>query len=207
MSPAFSINTLFMLALPIAIAVAVLAVVGKRGTGVFKKQGVAWGLTVLMIFAAIGIGYARSPANSPRPEPGLVQGPGSMPSYVRDDAGVLSAETVRELDRRNQRLWERYSVSIGVVTTGSAQRDLYQYAMKASEEMGLGGYDMIVVMDIGGDNYWLLQGNDISREFTDEDCTGYAYEYLEYDFARGMYGDAALELTQALERWYETYFD
>ena len=34
-----------------------------------------------------------------------------------------------------------------------------------------------------------------------------SYEYLEYDFARGMYGDAALELTQALERWYETYFD
>ena len=186
-----------MLVTPVTLAVIILAVVGKRGTGVFKKQGVAWGLTVLMIFAAIGIGYARAPANSPRPEPGLVQGPGSMPSYVRDDAGVLSAETVRE----------RYSVSIGVVTTGSAQRDLYQYAMKASEEMGLGGYDMIVVMDIGGDNYWLLQGNDISRDLTNEDCTDYAYEYLEYDFARGMYGDAALELTQALERWYETYFD
>ena len=196
-----------MLVTPVTLAVIILAVVGKRGTGVFKKQGVAWGLTVLMIFAAIGIGYAKAPANSPRPEPGLVQGPGSMPSYVRDDAGVLSAETVRELDRRNQRLWERYSVSIGVVTTGSAQRDLYQYAMKASEEMGLGGYDMIVVMDIGGDNYWLLQGNDISRDLTNEDCTDYAYEYLEYDFARGMYGDAALELTQALERWYETYFD
>ena len=47
----------------------------------------------------------------------------------------------------------------------------------------------------------------ISRDLTNEDCTDYAYEYLEYDFARGMYGDAALELTQALERWYETYFD
>ena len=197
-----------MLVTPVTLAVIILAVVGKRGTGVFKKQGVAWGLTVLMIFAAIGIGYARSPmAGTPGPRPDVPNAPGGASSYVRDDAGVLSAETVRELDRRNQRLWERYSVSIGVVTTGSAQRDLYQYAMKASEEMGLGGYDMIVVMDIGGDNYWLLQGNDISRDLTNEDCTDYAYEYLEYDFARGMYGDAALELTQALERWYETYFD
>ncbi len=197
-----------MLVTPVTLAVIILAVVGKRGTGVFKKQGVAWGLTVLMIFAAIGIGYARSPmAGTPGPRPDVPNAPGGASSFVRDDAGVLSAETVRELDRRNQRLWERYSVSIGVVTTGSAQRDLYQYAMKASEEMGLGGYDMIVVMDIGGDNYWLLQGNDISRDLTNEDCTDYAYEYLEYDFARGMYGDAALELTQALERWYETYFD
>ena len=191
-----------MLVTPVTLAVIILAVVGKRGTGVFKKQGVAWGLTVLMIFAAIGIGYARAPmAGTPGPRPDVPNAPGGASSFVRDDAGV------RELDRRNQRLWERYSVSIGVVTTGSAQRDLYQYAMKASEEMGLGGYDMIVVMDIGGDNYWLLQGNDISRDLTNEDCTDYAYEYLEYDFARGMYGDAALELTQALERWYETYFD
>ena len=197
-----------MLVTPVTLAVIILAVVGKRGTGVFKKQGEAWGLTVLMIFAAIGIGYAKSPmAGTPGPRPDVPNAPGGASSFVRDDAGVLSAETVRELDRRNQRLWERYSVSIGVVTTGSAQRDLYQYAMKASEEMGLGGYDMIVVMDIGGDNYWLLQGNDISRDLTNEDCTDYAYEYLEYDFARGMYGDAALELTQALERWYETYFD
>ena len=161
-----------------------------------------------MVCAAIGIGYARSPmAGTPGPRPDVPNAPGGASSFVWDEADVLSAETVRELDRRNQRLWERYSVSIGVVTTGSAQRDLYQYAMKASEEMGLGGYDMIVVMDIGGDNYWLLQGNDISRDLTNEDCTDYAYEYLEYDFARGMYGDAALELTQALERWYETYFD
>ena len=145
-------------------------------------------------------------SGTPGPRPDVPNAPGGASSFVRDDAGVLSAETVRELDRRNQRLWERYSVSIGVVTTGSAQRDLYQYAMKASEEMGLGGYDMIVVMDIGGDNYWLLQGNDISREFTNEDCTDYAYEYLEYDFARGMYGDAVLSLTEALEAWYGSYF-
>ena len=203
--------SIFLLILPwaaLGVALAIVAAGAVAGKNVFKKQGVAWVLTIVMACAAIGIGYARSPmAGTPGPRPDVPNAPGGASSFVRDEADVLSAETVRELDRRNQRLWERYSVSIGVVTTGSAQRDLYQYAMKASEEMGLGGYDMIVVMDIGGDNYWLLQGNDISRDLTNEDCTDYAYEYLEYDFARGMYGDAALELTQALERWYETYFD
>ena len=43
-------RSILLLVIPIAIAAVILATVGKRGTGVFKKQGVAWGLTVLMIF-------------------------------------------------------------------------------------------------------------------------------------------------------------
>lgn len=208
MSPVFPFRTLLALALPIAIAAAVLAVVGKRGTSVFKKQGVAWGLTVLMIFAAIGIGYARGPmAGTPEPRPETPNAPASAQSYVWDNARVLSDQDVRALDQRNQRLWDRYSVSIGVVTCNYGGDDLYDYAMQCAEDMGLGGYDMIVALDITGDNYWLLQGNDIRRDFTDQDCSDYAYEYLEYDFARGMYGNAALDLTEALESWYENYFD
>ncbi len=208
MSPVFPFRTLLALALPIAIAAAVLAVVGKRGTSVFKKQGVAWGLTVLMIFAAIGIGYARGPmAGTPEPRPETPNAPASAQSYVWDNARVLSDQDVRALDQRNQRLWDRYSVSIGVVTCNYGGDDLYDYAMQCAEDMELGGYDMIVALDITGDNYWLLQGNDIRRDFTDRDCSDYAYEYLEYDFARGMYGNAALDLTEALESWYENYFD
>lgn len=208
MSPVFPFRTLLALALPIAIAAAVLAVVGKRGTSVFKKQGVAWGLTLLMVFAAIGIGYARGPmAGTPEPRPETPNAPASAQSYVWDNARVLSAQDVRALDQRNQRLWDRYSVSIGVVTCNYGGDDLYDYAMQCAEDMELGGYDMIVALDITGDNYWLLQGNDIRRDFTDQDCSDYAYEYLEYDFARGMYGNAALDLTEALESWYENYFD
>ena len=73
--------------------------------------------------------------------------------------------------------------------------------------MGLGGYDMIVVLDIQGDNYWLLQGNDIRRNFTDNDCSNYAYDYMEDWFAIGEYGEALLDLTEALEVWYGDYYD
>lgn len=207
MSPVFPIRWILMLALPIAIAAAVLAVVGKRGTGVFKKQGVAWGLTVLMIFAAIGIGYAKAPVNGPAPEPGLIQGPGSMPSYVRDDADVLGNEAIRELDQRNLRLYDRHQVVIGVVTCNYDRDDLYQYAVKQFEKMDLGGYDMLVVLDISGDNYWLYTGDDVAWYFSDEDCSDYTYEYMEYEFAHGFYSDAALELTKALELWYDSNFD
>ena len=193
----------------LGILLAVVAAGGKRGTNIFKLPAVSWMITGVMVVVAIGIGLEkaeRPPVNQPAPPPNAIPAT-PVEDYVRDDAGVLSSRTEQTLNERNIRLMDNYEVLIGVVTCNYGGDDLYDYALQCAEDMGLGGYDMIVVMDIGGDNYWLLQGNDISRDLTNEDCTDYAYEYLEYDFARGMYGDAALELTQALERWYETYFD
>ena len=62
--------------------------------------------------------------------------------------------------------------------------------------------DFIVVLDISGDNYWLVQGAGLVTMFTDQNCSDYAYDYLEADFADGDYGDAALRLTRALADWY-----
>lgn len=113
---------------------------------------------------------------------------------------------MRTLDQRNQRLDERYGVVIGVVTFNYGRDDLGSFALKCAENMGLGGCDMIVVLDISGDNYWLLQGNDLRRDFTDQDCSDYACDYMEDYFVRGMYDDAVLDLTEALEAWYGTYY-
>lgn len=189
----------------IGIALAIAAAGAVTGKNVFKKQGVAWLTTIVMVVVSIGIGYAKAPVNNPTPEPGLQQGPGSYPSYVRDDANVLSAQTERELAERNQRLWERHSVTVAVITCNYGRDDLGDYAYRQAAAMGLGGYDMIVALDISGDNYWLVQGDDIRRDFTDNDCSNYAYDYMEDYFVRGMYDDAVLELTAALEDWYGSY--
>ncbi len=202
MPSVFGIRSILLLVIPVGAAAIILAVMSKRGAGVFKKQGVAWGLTLLMVFAAIGIGWAKAPANGSTPER-----PSSAGSYVWDDARVLSDKTVRELDQRNERLWDRYQVSIGVVTCDYGRDDLGDYALQVAEDMGLGGYDMIVALDISGDNYWLVQGSDIRRDFTDNDCSDYAYDHMERDFARGDYDDAVLSLTKALEDWYGDYYD
>lgn len=191
----------------LGVAAAIAAAGAAKGKNIFKNQAVAWLLTIVMVVVAIGVGYAKAPHNnSPAPEPGLQQGPGAYPSYVRDDANALSAQTERALYERNLRLYERHSVTIGVVTCDNAE-DLGEYAMKCAEDMGLGGYDFIVALDIRGENYWLVQGDDIRRDFTDEDCSDYAYDYMEKPFARGDYDNAVLSLTDALERWYGDYFD
>lgn len=205
-------RSVFLLVLPwaaLGVALAVVAAGAVTGKNVFKKQRVAWVLTIVMVCVSIGIGYAKAPVKPPanQPEPMETRAPAAYPadSLVWDDAGALSDQTERELDKRNERLWNSCQASIGVVTCDN-ERDLGDYAMECAEKMGLGGYDFIVALDIAGENYWLLQGDDLRRDFTDQMCSDYAYDYMELDFARGDYDDAVLGLTKALEAWYETYY-
>ena len=203
-------RSVFLLVFPwaaIGVVLAIVAAGAATGKNVFKKQGVAWLTTIVMVVVSIGIGYANAPVNRPVPEPNR-PGSAAVPdlNYVWDDANALSAQTERELYKRNERLWNSHSVSIGVVTCDNAE-DLGAYAMKCSEVMGLGGYDFIVALDIAGENYWLIQGNDLRRDFTDQDCSDFAYDCMEQSFAKGDYDKAVLKLTQALEDWYDNYFD
>ena len=194
----------------LGIALAIVAIGAVTGKNVFKKQGVAWLTTIVMVAVSIGIGYAKAPmGGTPEPGPGHPSEstpPASASSYVWDNARVLSAGTARELDERNERLGDRYGVSIGVLTCNYGGDDLFGYAVQCGEQMGLGGYDFIVALDISGENYWLVQGDKLTRDFTDNDCSDYAYDYMEDYFARGMYDDAVLDLTEALESWYGVYY-
>lgn len=198
---------LLMLILPwaaIGVVLAIVAVGAAKGKNVFKNQAVAWLTTIVMVCVAIGIGYAKAPVNNPAPSPDYPAEtipPAASGSYVWDDANALSAQTERVLDQRNDRLWQRYSVTIGVVTCNYGRDSLGDYARQCAESMGLGGYDMIVVLDISGDNYWLLLGDDLT-----DDCSDYAYEYMERWFAQGDYDNAVLSLTEALEVWYGDHY-
>ena len=191
-----------------ALGVVAAGVKNKR-VNIFKTQAGAWLATIIMVTAAIGIGYAKTPVKPPanQPEPLQTKAPAAYPSasFVWDNADALSDRTERELDQRNERLWNAYNVSIGVVTCDN-ERDLGDYALECAEKMDLGGYDFLVALDISGQNYWLVQGADMIRDFTDQMCSDYAYDYMEDYFARGMYDDAVLDLTEALEAWYGDYY-
>ena len=183
----------------LGILLAVMAAGVKKGTNIFKIPAVAWMITGVLVVVAIGIERTEgSPIPEPAPRPSTA--PPASGSFVWDDANALSDRTVRELDERNDRLWDRHNVTVAVVTCDN-QRELGEYAYRQAEKMGLGGYDMVVALDIRGDNYWLLLGNDVGRDFP-YDHSEYAYEYMENAFVRRDYDDAVLELTKALEDWY-----
>ena len=170
-----------------------------------KKQGVAWIITLVMIVAAIGIGRAKAPTSKVpvMPDPGYDQ-PGAVEVesfYVFDDANVLSESTEKKLSERNMDIYTDMDVLIAVVTCNYGG-DLFDYALDYAESIGLGGYDFIVVLDISGDNYWLVQGADLMDWFSDDQCGEYARTYMEKAFSRGDYDSAVLDLTKALEKWY-----
>lgn len=168
---------------------------------VFKRTGVAVLLTALMIVVAVGIGLSR------RPDRGLpATGSGNSSWYVSDQAGVLTQSGIRQLQENNQNLDRSMGVVIGCITCNYGKSDLYNYAMEQAEAMGLGANDFVVVLDISGENYWLIQGSGLVDVFTDDDCASYAWEYMEQPFAQGDYTQALLSLTDALTQWYQTHY-
>ncbi len=171
-----------------------------------KKPAVAWSIVVVVIIIAVAIGLFRGRTASNTPEgPGgpALPGPGTVTAYtyVYDDAGVLSSSTERKLGGINDQLIDDYNCAVAVVTCNYGGGDLGGYAMDYAEAIDLGGTDFIVVLDISGENYYLVQGADLVDWFSDQDCVDYAREYMERDFARGDYDDAALNLSGALADW------
>lgn len=169
----------------------------------FRKQGVAWTIAILMIAAAIFIG--QSPRTQ-SPEPSVPSPGATAGYYVYDDAGVLSASEVTKLSQRNHNLLDDMDVSIACVTTNYGKSDLYNFALDYAAKINLSEYDFIVVLDISGDNYWLVQGAGLVDLFSDDDCSAYAATYMERDFAQGKYGDALLSLTKELSQWYYDHY-
>lgn len=167
----------------------------------FKRTGVAVFFTVLMIVAAINIGLTRRPD---RTVPSNSQGQDSW--FVSDQAGVLTDTGIRQLQDSNQALDRSMGVVIGYVTCNYGKSDLYNYAMDQAEAMGLGVNDFVVVLDISGENYWLIQGSGLVDVFTDDDCASYAWDYMEQPFAQGDYTQALLSLTDALTQWYQSHY-
>jgi uncharacterized membrane protein YgcG len=176
---------------------------------ILKKQSVAIILTICMIGAAVGIGQAkaRTLTQSPMGTDSVIVAETAAPdntgyTLVYDDADVLSASTKRQLGSINDDLLSKFNVCVAVVTTNYGKSNLGSYAIQYGDSIGLGADDFIVVLDISGDNYWLVQGAGLVDEFTDDDCGDYAYTYMEKSFAQGDYDSAVLSLVDALAGWY-----
>lgn len=175
---------------------------------ILKKQSTAWTITIVMVLLAIfiGIGKGSTTPVTPLPPESTVPPAQSDYFYVYDDANVLSAGEKQELSERNRTLADKMEVVIACVTTNYGRDDLYTFALDYADRIGLMEYDFIVVLDISGENYWLVQGVGLMDLFSDDDCGDYAWNYMEDDFARGDYGDALLSLTKALSAWYEDHY-
>lgn len=140
----------------------------------FKKKGVAWFLTAVMIVLAVVIGLARGGTD---PTPVLPDTGGaldtSLPtsSYTRwilDDAGVLTASDRQAISLYNANWDHRYNSLVAVVTVksipgGSSMED---YAYDLGADAGLGEGDALLLIAVQDGQFYVAVGNEFGTILT-----------------------------------------
>lgn len=120
--------------------------------------------------------------------------------YVNDYADVIDEETEEELISMNQESDYAYGGYVVVVTEDFIDYDLYDYSYQLFNEWGIGDEDnnngVLLVLDIGNDNYSYIVGTGIEKILTDGEMDTIISEYMEPDFASGDYGEAVLKTTE-----------
>ena len=131
--------------------------------------------------------------------------------YVADFADVLATDTINYINGYNSDLYEACGAEIIVVTVDFLNgMDIGDYAYRLFNEWEIGSTEhdngLLLLLAIGEDNYYALQGAGLERQFSSGMLDEYLYDYLEDDFAVGAYDagvrrffDAALS---RLERIY-----
>ncbi|WP_223110260.1 TPM domain-containing protein [Paenibacillus sinensis] len=118
-------------------------------------------------------------------------------TYVSDNAGVLSAQTKAYINE----LSNKYRLSTGsgvyVVTVKNSGGQLQDYTYKKFNSVGAGPKDVMLVMDIEGDDYHVLQGSSIDGVLTNEAIGSILDSGLEPSFAAKNYNKGATQTLQA----------
>lgn len=137
-----------------------------------KKQGVAWGITIVMIVIAIVIGLVSSPAQKePEGAADALDGSLSIDGYkkwILDDASVLSANIEDQLSLHNATFDSRYNSIIAVVTvdTLSAGTNIEDAAYDLGAEAGLGEGDALVLLVVEDGEFYVAVGNEFGTIIT-----------------------------------------
>ncbi|MDF9839205.1 MULTISPECIES: TPM domain-containing protein [unclassified Paenibacillus] len=129
--------------------------------------------------------------------------PLGMQNFVADNAGVLPQVTRLYLNQSSNRYKTTTGSGIYFVTVNNPGRKTlqdYTYAKYAS--VGAGTRDVMVVLDIEGDNYHVLQGRDVDTTLTNELIGDILNKSLEPQFAVKKY---AAGVTAAANDFYH-YF-
>ncbi|MCD8160647.1 MAG: TPM domain-containing protein [Clostridiales bacterium] len=157
---------------------------------ILKKFPVA--LVITAIIVGVSLGYS------------VVTAPVSMISvtvgnWVEDDANVLSEETEEQIRTWNSKWDVDYSAYVAVATVNSMEGwDSEDYCLTLAENWDLGSNDMLLVLDISGENAYLYEGGN----YADFDYESYLDTYLAADFFAGDYDSGVLALMEAMEDYF-----
>ena len=166
----------------------------------FQKRPVAAVVMVLAIVAGVFIGQARKPAEQSAPSTAIV----GTYSYVRDNAGVLTDDTMEHIDAMNASLFAQTGAQIMVVTVdNTGGEDIISYGENIGNTYQIGDQELnnglVIVLALENISQSGLIGDyaeipGIGLHSQDQQLQSILYATMEEDFAAGDY-DAAVRKT------------
>ncbi|MCD8144700.1 MAG: TPM domain-containing protein [Oscillospiraceae bacterium] len=165
---------------------------------VLKKFPVAVALTVAVILGCIVYGQATKSAE-------LVDV--TFNTWVEDSAGVLDEETIAQVEAYNTQWDNSYSSVLALATVDSTKGwDISEYTLELANAWGLGSNDLILVLDIGGQECYMDCGDEIYTYMDEDQINDYINDYLYSDLNSGNYNEGVLALYAAWDEWYAEAF-
>jgi len=124
-------------------------------------------------------------------------------NYVADNAGVLKKVSKDYLNQSSNRYQATTGTGVYVVTVkNTGDRTLQDYTYMKFSSVGAGPKDVMLVLDIEGDDYHVLQGKDIDRILTNDDIGGILDSVLEPYFAQKDYSGGATATANAFYSYF-----
>lgn len=178
-----------------------------------QKRPVAAVIMILAILASVLIGRARKPADTGEPSTAIV----GTYTYVYDNAGVLTDETMAHIDAMNISLFAQTGAQILVETVDTTgDKTMEEYAIDLGNQYHVGdaernnGLVILLALDNIAQNglvgdYWVVGGDGLASY--GNELTSLLVANMETDFAAGDY-DAGVEKTfDAYIDWFSNFYD
>ena len=132
-------------------------------------------LTALVVAGCLVYSVFVGPVSVARVQPG---------DWIADQANVLSESTEDSLRSYDQSFDNNYSSVIAVATVSSTRGwEMEDYALKLADQWELGAKDLVLLLDIGGKDAYLLGGS----AWTDLEPSELLNQTMAADFYSGNY--------------------
>ena len=164
-----------------------------------KKPAVAIVIVALVIVLTGAVGLLTAPTRLPEV---------TLNDWVADGADLLSDQTRTLIAETDQQLDAAYGGVLAVATVdGLKYYDLEDFTYDLGEKWGLGGRDMILVIDAGTQSYYLAYGDTLGAvmDGTAAQTLQQAFQtYLGSAFFSGQSDQQMALLLNAVSNWYRT---
>ncbi|GGF69132.1 hypothetical protein GCM10010912_12810 [Paenibacillus albidus] len=124
-------------------------------------------------------------------------------SVVADNAGVFKKVTIDYLNQSASRYHATAGSRVYIVTVKNiGDQTLQEYTYKKFASAGARAQDVMLVLDIGGSNYHVLQGKNIDKVLTNNKIKGILDTALEPLFAAKDYSGGAVAVTNVFYEFF-----